>query len=411
MRLPITLLFTFLLASVVAMPIGAQEAMREISATITYRQRIALPEDAQVVYELRSNEGDLILEDAFPTSGKQVPIGFIFGIPKNQDLNLRSAIFVGGQPAWLSDPVAIPAGSDPLNLEPIILNQNEPMGFASSWICGDTAITLGFIGENGARLLINNRFIDLEQDRTASGSRFSSSKEPGTWIWTKGNELTINVAGVNPGACREATDEPPVTLRARGNEPGWLVTAQGNTITLLLRNGDETRTASLPEPQVEGISRKYIMPDAKAELVVTDGVCHDTMSGMPYPASAVLQVEGEKMTGCAGEPSALLAGDEWSVEDIKSDDIIESSRITINFEDGKIAGTNGCNRYFGGYQLTGESLSIKVAGSTMMACPEALMKQGDHFLEVLENVTGFTVGNDGALQLTASEKPVITLRR
>src|SRR5690606_13742671 len=74
MRTPIAYLPTLvLLASVMASPLGAQEATREVSASITYRQRIALPQDARVAYELRNDDGDVMLEDAFPTNGGQVP--------------------------------------------------------------------------------------------------------------------------------------------------------------------------------------------------------------------------------------------------------------------------------------------------------------------------------------------------
>lgn len=412
MRTPIAYLPTlFLLASVIASPLGAQEATREVSASITYRQRIALPQDVRVAYELRNDAGDVMLEDAFPTNGGQVPIDLLFGAPKDRDLVFRAAIFVDDQPAWLTDFVDIPAGAEPLALAPILLNQVKPMGFASTWTCGETEVTLGFVGESSARLLVGSRFIDLEQDRTASGARFSSRKEIGTWVWTKGDALTVSLAGADPGECREAEETLPVTLRAGGNEPGWRVTAKGDSVTLVLRNGEETRTAPLPEPQVDGISRRYAMPEADAQLVVTEGICHDTMTGMPYPGSAVLQVGDEELTGCAGDPAELLGGGEWRVEDIGGGGIIDSSHVAMTFENGRVAGSNGCNRYFASYELTGESLTIAEGGATMMACAEALMKQGHRFTEALMSVNGFTIAEDGALVLTAFEKPVIVARR
>src|SRR5690606_39379296 len=132
-RTPIAYLPTLvLLASVMASPLGAQEATREVSASITYRQRIALPQDARVAYELRNDDGDVMLEDAFPTNGGQVPIDLLFGAPTDRDLVFRAAIFVDDQPAWLTDLVDIPAGAEPLALAPIVLNQVKPMGFAST---------------------------------------------------------------------------------------------------------------------------------------------------------------------------------------------------------------------------------------------------------------------------------------
>ncbi len=69
--------------------------------------------------------------------------------------------------------------------------------------------------------------------------------------------------------------------------------------------------------------------------------------------------------------------------------------IFIVFEsEGKISGSGGCNRYFGGWgYLEGamDTLRIWRTGSTRMACPEPIMTLEYHFLEELSRASRYQV--------------------
>ncbi len=61
--------------------------------------------------------------------------------------------------------------------------------------------------------------------------------------------------------------------------------------------------------------------------------------------------------------------------------------------DGKISGSGGCNRYFGGWGFvegTPDVLRIWRTGSTKMACPAPVMTQEHRFLEELSRVSGYS---------------------
>lgn len=93
--------------------------------------------------------------------------------------------------------------------------------------------------------------------------------------------------------------------------------------------------------------------------------------------------------GCAGTPAAdgppELAGTSWVAEDIDGRGVMDRLQSTISFESSlRIAGNAGCNRYFGNYTLAGPELELGPLGSTMMACPEAVMDQERRFLRALE---------------------------
>lgn len=91
---------------------------------------------------------------------------------------------------------------------------------------------------------------------------------------------------------------------------------------------------------------------------------------------------------------------EWQVEDINGAGIIDSSHVTITFnEEGRVYGSTSCNRYSSDYELTNEGLTFGHSLATKMACPEALMNQEQKFLEVFNEINQFDIDETGALIL------------
>ncbi|MEM1411799.1 MAG: META domain-containing protein [Pseudomonadota bacterium] len=83
---------------------------------------------------------------------------------------------------------------------------------------------------------------------------------------------------------------------------------------------------------------------------------------------------------------------EWRVEDILGGGVIDRSEASVVFpEPGRIAGSTGCNRYTGGYELEGDMLKLGPMAGTMMACPDELMAQERRFFEAMEQVVSWHV--------------------
>lgn len=59
--------------------------------------------------------------------------------------------------------------------------------------------------------------------------------------------------------------------------------------------------------------------------------------------------------------------------------------IILQSESRRIAGSGGCNRFIGGYELDGERLTFGHLATTRMACPQG-METEDAFLVALEKV-------------------------
>lgn len=96
-----------------------------------------------------------------------------------------------------------------------------------------------------------------------------------------------------------------------------------------------------------------------------------------------------------------LTDTSWTLNEFGSEDdlkaVLPNTTITLQFEDGRISGSAGCNSYFGEAILSGNSLTLGAIGATEMACLEG-MEQESEFLTALATVNSFTLV-DGQLTL------------
>jgi heat shock protein HslJ/membrane-bound inhibitor of C-type lysozyme len=87
-----------------------------------------------------------------------------------------------------------------------------------------------------------------------------------------------------------------------------------------------------------------------------------------------------------------LIGTSWQIEDIDQAGIVDGSMISLQFTaDGRVAGSGGCNRYFGGVSLQGDQVSFSQLGSSRRACVPALMQQEQRFLAALHELASYRV--------------------
>jgi heat shock protein HslJ len=200
-------------------------------------------------------------------------------------------------------------------------------------------------------------------------------------------------------------------LRAHGNEPSWSLEIGS---TLRFRTGGTSIEGAAPAARTQdGVRRHDGTVQGRAIAVaIREQRCMDSMSGMPYPRSVEVLIDGRTYRGCGGNPDDLLTGVEWVVEDIGGAGIVDRSRATLNFQgDGRVSGRGSCNAYAGSYTLTGESLAFGKVAASMMACTPALMQQEQRFFEVLQLVHRFEISDTGALILIARDGRKITARR
>ncbi len=387
----------------------AQDQTREITGALVYRERIALPPDADVMIAARGAFDTVLGEARFGTEGRQVPLPFAVELPADLSGHVEATIRVGGQPRWIARDIPFSAGGAPVDLGEVRLTQVTPLDFVTRFDCNGEPVEIGILGER-AILRWQGREIEMEQARSASGARYLGGDENEIEFWTQGDEAMLSIGGEKVANCIMAADDTaPYT--AGGNEPGWHVTVGAQQIEIVADYGDLTRDAPRPDVQVTPGAYAFDMPEIAARLTLHDRLCHDDATGMPHPHEATLMLEDRELRGCGGSPASLLTGAEWTITQVGGRETTGDTMPAIGFDEaGRIAGHTGCNRFFGGYNLTGEGLTLGQMGATMMACPDDLMVQERRVLEALEQVHRFDVTGEGALQLIGGPEGTLLLQ-
>lgn len=382
------------------------EKMREITGTLSYLQRIALPPGATVSVQARGLRDVLLGETAYATGGEQVPLPFTLSVPEGAAVRLTATVASdggeGGGPAWAAGPVALAASATEAG-DIRLATGDLPVAM----LCGDLPVTVRFDG-SAMEIMTPRGDMRLLPVEAASGARFEAEGDPSTWFWSKGEGATLSLTGEEFPACAPR----PVSYVARGNEPFWSVAVTGSEAVLTTPEGVEA-TGRLEAPAWREGAVEWATADGGLRLRMAEAICRDTMTGMPYPETVTLiTAEGERQ-GCGGDPLSLLTGAEWVIEDVGGKGIIDSAHLTIGFrEGGSLGGSGGCNRYNAGFTLSGEGLSIGPAAATMMACAEAVMALEQALFQALAGVTGFDIDATGALVLKdAGGTAVVTARR
>ena len=77
--------------------------------------------------------------------------------------------------------------------------------------------------------------------------------------------------------------------------------------------------------------------------------------------------------------------------------------IYLQQEGDKLSGSDGCNRFFGSYDLSGASLQFHSVVQTLMACRGGFTDREAEFLEALKLVTGYQI-SESILQLKVDDR-------
>jgi len=98
---------------------------------------------------------------------------------------------------------------------------------------------------------------------------------------------------------------------------------------------------------------------------------------------------------CAPTTHADLIGTYWRLAELGGQTIttpedMEEARMTLSNEESRVQGFAGCNRFFGQFESSDDTLTFSALGSTMMACPEG-MDTEQAFLAALGATTHYQI--------------------
>ena len=280
------------------------------------------------------------------------------------------------------------------------------------YLCGTTPVVFS-APEGRARLEIASESFDLKPAVSASGARYTAVDGTATAFWSKGDRALVTVRARELPECR-ALREPELPFTARGQEPGWMIRIDADTIFLNADFGALQLRMPKTEPlsTAEGFLYRSAAEGRRLAVAIRPEICADVATGMPHPFRVRYELDGEAHAGCGGDPLSLLTGLEWIVETIGGEPVVEDSKASILFlAEDRVAGNASCNRFTGSYRLTGEGLSFGQMANTRMACEEPLSRQEMGFLELLQKTHRFEIGPEGRLVLHTPDGQSITARR
>jgi heat shock protein HslJ len=155
---------------------------------------------------------------------------------------------------------------------------------------------------------------------------------------------------------------------------------------------------------------------------------------LPSPTGAILTYRVGRVLGakpdmtCGGRkapdfsgsgrpPSGLARGGEltgvvWRLHALPGAGALSSRpphpELAFSEKDGRVFGSDGCNRLIGGYSVSGETLTLTQFSSTMMACAPQNMEISRHFAEVLKQTRRYSV--DGRALILIDDKGRVAAR-
>lgn len=216
--------------------------------------------------------------------------------------------------------------------------------------------------------------------------------------------LAVLMAGAAAPAVAE--EVAPVPFRCGSLE----VTARfdAEAVDLVMHGGQhrlaQARAASGAryEGHIAGLPAEFWNKGREARLRIGQAILPTCQQGDAAPTAPPAE---------AAAPAPSPVGPRWRVIDLADSDPAPEG-IDLQFQDGKVTGTAGCNRFGGNYTLA--EAAIRLEGdvySTRMACPEPQMRLEAKFLGMMRGVLRYSYQQDGTLVLTAEDGRRILARR
>ena len=99
----------------------------------------------------------------------------------------------------------------------------------------------------------------------------------------------------------------------------------------------------------------------------------------------------------------------WGLASYSGGVVLEDSFITAEFDSGEVAGSAGCNNYFGPYETSGSEITIGALGSTRKACqdPQGVMEQETAYLNALQGSSTYSIGESGLQMFDSSGAEIL----
>lgn len=179
---------------------------RALSAEVMVLERLALPDNTILMVDVTDAQDRRVAALRVPLDGAQSPFPFDLNVPTDTARYLRAGVSAGDGMIWLTDPIALEQGNDPLGLGTLRAVRSPNMGAAHLLSCGGQLAEIGFLPEQ-ARLRFNENTVNLSEQPAASGAYYVAPDNPNTSIHMKGDSALIRIDGAELAECQVISPE------------------------------------------------------------------------------------------------------------------------------------------------------------------------------------------------------------
>jgi heat shock protein HslJ len=385
------------LSCAVAFALATPAPAREIAGELVLPDGFALPAGAELHLRLGPS-GAPDAEQRRPLDGDGM--AFVLAAPPSSDAApLSAAVYAGGWPILVGGPVDPGDGPVALTLRRAVL----PGGMAPLR-CGDDRLSLA-PDPGGLRLRMGWGEVTLP--KRPDGTGWGQDSLPPWSVELAGNRWTVGLSGRQLDTCLPDIPAPVLPLSASGTDPVWSAAVTADVMALAWDDG-AVDLGSAPDLRAFGTGLViFAAPDMNMEI--TPGPCADAGTGAALPYTVRLSMPGTTLSGCGGDPAAVVEGD-WRVVAINGAALPDGVTPLLSFDGPRLTGNAGCNRLTATVAWDGPTPTIARPATTRMACPAPAMTVETALLDALPAATGVTYdAGAGVLRLMAGDRAVIAM--
>lgn len=222
--------------------------------------------------------------------------------------------------------------------------------------------------------------------------------------------LLAGCAGMTPPA--SPANAGPAAYMAVGTEPFWNLEVTADELNF---NQLGTPRIAVRNPGWRETAAGRSITSARIRVTVTPGPCSDNMSDQRYADHVRVIVDGRALSGCGGgtlaAPTASLERSAWRITAVAGNPAVAGVEADLNFADGRVTGTAGCNRLTGPFTQQRNQLSFGALSATRMACPGPRGEQEMRVFALMRQPLTISFGERMTMTWTAPDGTAISLRR
>jgi len=151
----------------------------------------------------------------------------------------------------------------------------------------------------------------------------------------------------------------------------------------------------------------------EGRLLFTTDTAHPVITGgAPMDVTIVLvpATEGNTSPATTQRSDASLVNTYWKLLEVGGQAAVvgdneKEPHMILQIEEQRLAGSSGCNRLIGTYEVTEDQLRLSPTGMTMMMCPDDLMQQERALTTALRETTTYRISGQ-SLDLFDGERLV-----